>query len=113
MTPRPRRMGPEGAGEGQVLSLTVSVTPFVLTLAMPLSREDSLEYIWLVPMTCWLAAFRLKNSMPSDAVLRSYLASSAQFACTDAMPPLAESLAAYCWLVRIVCVLSAFNTKRN
>ena len=31
--------------EGQVLSLTVLVVPFALTLAMPLSREDSLEYI--------------------------------------------------------------------
>jgi len=30
-----------------------------------------------------------------------------------AMPPVAESRAAYCWLLRIVCALSAFNTKRN
>ena len=51
-------------------SLTDSVVPFALTLAMPLSREDSLAYIWLVPMTCWLAAFRVKNARPSDAVLR-------------------------------------------
>src|SRR6187431_3269649 len=99
--------------EGQVPSLTDSVVPFALTLAMPLSREDSLAYIWLVPMTCWLAAFRVKNARPSDAVLRSYLASSAQFACTEAMPPSAEPLVVYCWLLRIVCALSAFNTKRN
>ena len=38
--------------KGQVASLMVSVPPFVLTLAMPLSRDDSLAYIWLVPMTC-------------------------------------------------------------
>ena len=31
--------------ERQVLSLTVLVVPFALTLAMPLSHEDVLEYI--------------------------------------------------------------------
>jgi len=35
---------PKSTGR-QVLSLTVLVLPFTFTLAIPLSREDSLDYI--------------------------------------------------------------------
>ena len=57
--------------KAQVLSLTVMDAPFAFTLAMPDSRDGSEAYIWLVPITWWLPAFRLKNAFPLEAVLRS------------------------------------------
>lgn len=42
------------------ISFTVALGPLFCTEAMPPSRAASLPYIWLVPMTWWLAAFRVK-----------------------------------------------------
>jgi hypothetical protein len=38
---------------------------------MPASRERTLSYISLLPMTWWLAAFRLKWSLPLAEVFFS------------------------------------------
>lgn len=67
---------PPGAAEekprsSHVKSLTSLVVPFALTDPMPESRPDSEAYIWLVPMTCPLTAFRLNNGFPLEDVLRS------------------------------------------
>ncbi len=52
------RAGPAGRpacaddrGRDYASSLTSLVVPFAFTLAIPASRDDSSEYIWLVPMT--------------------------------------------------------------
>lgn len=58
-------------GIAQVLSFTVVLAPFAFTEAMPASRAASSPYIWLVPITWWLAAFRLKYGFPLLAALRS------------------------------------------
>ena len=54
-----------------IRSLTVLVAPLFFTESMPASRDCAVAYIWLVPMTWWLAAFRLKNDLPLEASLRS------------------------------------------
>jgi hypothetical protein len=41
-------------------AFTVAVGPLAFTAAMPSSRAAAVLYIWLVPMTWWLPAFRLK-----------------------------------------------------
>ena len=51
--------------------LTVVLVPWVFTDSMPASRPAAALYIWLVPITWWLAALRLKYQRPSDASLRS------------------------------------------
>ncbi len=38
-------------GRYQVWSLTVSDLPFTLTDSMPVARDASVLYIWLLPMT--------------------------------------------------------------
>ncbi|MDT4890234.1 hypothetical protein FQZ97_1270500 [compost metagenome] len=41
-------------------TFTVVVVPLVFTDSMPASRPAVAWYIWLVPITWWLAALRLK-----------------------------------------------------
>lgn len=57
---RGRRPFPHAARGGYAISFTVALGPLFCTEAMPPSRAASLPYIWLVPMTWWLAAFRVK-----------------------------------------------------
>ena len=51
--------------------MMVADAPFFFTDSMPPSRAASEEYIWLVPITWWLAALRLKKGLPLLASLRS------------------------------------------
>src|SRR5690606_28629212 len=109
---RPRqRTEPHHALIGGASSLIVVVAPFALTDSIPASRVAADAYIWLVPMTWPFAAFRLKYSLPFDAVLRSERASSPQFFCTEAMPFSADAFALYVSLRRIVSPLPALRTK--
>jgi hypothetical protein len=77
----------------QVLSLTLALGPLV-------DRRDAvvapaaLAYIWLVPMTWWLPAFRLKYQAQLSVVacLRSEARVSGLLVCTDTIPFLRRRL---------------------
>jgi hypothetical protein len=68
------------------VSSTEASAAFFFTDSIPLSRLASDSYISLVPITCPLVAFRLKNHLPLAEVLRSKRTSSWLFFFTYLMP---------------------------
>ena len=56
---------------GPSSDLIVDDGPLALTDSIPASRLEADAYIWLVPITCPFVDFRLKNSLPLEAVFFS------------------------------------------
>ena len=80
--------------------------------AMPLSRAEAVEYIWLLPMTCPLPAFSEKYGEPSFPLKRAKRLSSAELVLTASMPLSALAFASYISLPKMVCPLLAKSEKK-
>src|SRR5690606_1113041 len=99
------------AWKTQLISRTSVLLPLVFTDSTPPSRPAGEAYIWLVPITWLLPAFRLKYIRPSAAVLRSYRLSMPEFFCTAAIPFFAELRDLYCSLRSITSLFPALRTN--